>query len=93
MGTRFMNPDFGSKLYSLLFEPYDQFLLDRIKMYTIDAVKKDVRTITVQNILIDTSQREYNLLSIHLEYLIISSTISNNYVYPFVTSGPEPIRY
>jgi phage baseplate assembly protein W len=93
LGTRFMNPDFGSKLYSLLFEPYDDFLLDRIRMYTEDAVKKDVRKITVTNILIDTSERDYNVLKIHIEYVIINTTLSTNFVYPFVYTGPEPIRF
>jgi|WetSurSiteA1Bulk_404760.scaffolds.fasta_scaffold127186_1 uncharacterized protein len=91
LGTRFMNPEFGSKLYSLLFEPYDDFLIDRLKMYTEEAVKKDVRKVTVKNILVDVSERDYNLLKVHLEYEIINTTISSNYVYPFVWS-PEPIR-
>jgi len=88
-GTRFFNPEFGSKLYSLLFEPYDNFLLSRIKTYTLEAVTKDVRTITVQNILIDSSERFNYVLKIHLEYIIINSASTSNYVYPFVMGG-EP---
>jgi phage baseplate assembly protein W len=88
-GVRFFNPEFGSKLYTLLFEPYDDFLLSRIKMYTLDAVTKDVRTITVKNIFIDSSERFSGLLKIHLEYLIVNSAISGNYTYPFVVGG-EP---
>jgi uncharacterized protein len=90
-GTRFMNPEFGSKLYSLLFEPYDDFLVSRIKDFTEEAVRKDVRKISVTKILVDVTERDYNLLKIHLEYKIISTAISSNYVYPFVWS-PEPIR-
>lgn len=92
IGTRFMNPDFGSNLYSLLFEPYDSILIEMLKLYTIEALTKDVHKIQVINIEVDESSKEYNLLNLKISYQIINTPLINNYVYPFVSS-PEPIRY
>ena len=92
LGTRFMNPGFGSKLYSLLFEPYDQILLDSIRIYTIEALTKDVHKIKLINVTTDDTQKEYNLLYISVSYQVINTPTVNNFVYPFVTA-PESTKY
>lgn len=90
-GTRFMNPEFGSELHTLLFEPYDDFLVSSIEQYTMQAVEKDVRKIKIRNIFIDRTEQDYNLLKIGIKYTVINSQVIGNYVYPFVTAG-EPVR-
>jgi uncharacterized protein len=92
LGTRFMNPGFGSKLYSLLFEPYDQILLDSIRMYTVEALVKDVHKIKLITVSTDDSQKEYNLLYVSISYQIINTPTVGNFTYPFVTS-PESTKY
>jgi phage baseplate assembly protein W len=91
LGTRFMNPEFGSELHTLLFEPYDSTLFGLLQKYTIKAIEKDVRKIKLIDTLIDDSLRDYNLLKIGLRYNLINSQVENNFVYPFVTGG-EQIR-
>lgn len=91
LGSRFMNPEFGSELYSLIFEPYDDFLLGTLNRYTVRAIEKDVRKIKLLNVLTDTSEASYNLLKIGLEYQIINSQVNGNFVFPFVIAG-EQIR-
>jgi hypothetical protein len=91
LGTRFMNPEFGSELHTLLFEPYDNFLLDSIETYTTKAIEKDVRKIKLTNLSVDSSEVNYNLLKVSIRYVILNSHTEGNYVYPFVISG-EPIR-
>jgi phage baseplate assembly protein W len=91
LGTRFMNPEFGSNLFTLLFEPYDNILIDAIKINTIQALTKDVHKITLISVVVDSSQQEFNLLSIRISYQIINTPLVGNYVFPWVKS-PEPIR-
>lgn len=90
-GTRFMNPDFGSKLYTLLFEPYDDFLIEQIKFYALEAVERDVRKVKVKVLNVDTSEREYYLLKLVLNYQVANTHVAGVYVYPFTLSG-EPIK-
>ena len=40
IGTRFFLPEFGSKLYTLIFEPNDFILYDLIKRYVKEALEK-----------------------------------------------------
>lgn len=40
IGTRFFLPDFGSKLYTLIFEPNDFILYDLLKRYIKEALEK-----------------------------------------------------
>ena len=91
LGTRFMNPEFGSNLYSLLFEPYDKILMSAIKVTTIEALTKDVHKIQLIEVVVDSSEQEFNLLKIGITYQIISTPLVGNFIFPFVTS-PEPIR-
>ena len=91
LGTRFMNPEFGSELHTLLFEPYDDFLITTIEQYTMQAIQKDVRKVKIKSIYVDRTEQDYNLLKLGIEYVIINSQVTGNYVYPFVTAG-EPIR-
>ena len=91
IGTRFMNPEFGSNLYSLLFEPYDKILMNAIKVTTIEALTKDVHKIQLIEVTVDDSQREFNLLKISIHYQIISTPLVGNFIFPFV-SVPEPTR-
>jgi uncharacterized protein len=91
-GTRFMNPDFGSLLHSLLFEPYDDFLVMQLKYYTLEALQKDVRKIREIVVEVDATQKEYNLLELSIQYVISNTNMSGNYVYPYVHMG-EPMRY
>jgi uncharacterized protein len=92
LGTRFMNPDFGSQLHSLLFEPYDDFLAMQLRYYTLEALQKDVRKISEIVVDVDASQKDYNLLGLSINYLISNTNMPGNYVYPYVHMG-EPIRY
>lgn len=91
IGTRFMNPEFGSELHTLLFEPYDDFLINTIERYTMQAIQKDVRKIKIKAIYTDKTEQDYNLLKVGIEYVVINSQVTGNFVYPFVTAG-EPIR-
>jgi phage baseplate assembly protein W len=90
-GVRFMNPEFGSKLHSLLFEPYDDFLLLRLRLYTVEALEKDIRKIKEVIVDVDTSQKEYHLLQLRIQYIIGNTNLTGNYVYPYIHEG-ESIR-
>lgn len=83
IGSEFFRPEFGSNLASLVFEPYDQVLLDSISYYTIDALQRWEKRIRITNIWFDTSQIDYSQLGIGIMYKIINSQVEGNYVYPF----------
>lgn len=40
IGERWMEPEFGSRIPELLFEPIDQVLVSLARVYTIEAIKR-----------------------------------------------------
>ena len=82
VGTRFFLPDFGSKLYTLIFEPNDFLLYDLIKRYVKEALDKwEPR---INNIIVEPEVEKYeNSVPVYITYTLINTNIKGNYVYPF----------
>ena len=77
IGTRFGRPDFGSMLPLLVFSSIDDVLLQEIDFYTRDALSKWEPRITVEDVKVDSSQQERNLVAIHIFYTIKGVGVSN----------------
>lgn len=84
--SRFFLPDFGSNLYTLLFEPNDEILADSLRVFISDALNKWEKRIILLSVDIVTTVDELNqhLARVNINYRVVSSQQVGNYVYPFV---------
>lgn len=84
-GERFLQPEFGSKLKDLVFEPNDVVLKGLIRHHVIDALKRWEKRITVTDVAFEESpeSKDQNLLLVKISYRIIRSQVLGNLVYPF----------
>ena len=82
IGERFMMPEFGSKLHTLIFEPNNAVFADLADFYIRDALGKWEKRIEVTNVEVKIME-EGNIVPISISYRITNSNIYDNYIYPF----------
>lgn len=81
IGERFFLPEFGSRLYELVFEPNDYIFEDMLKLYIQDALSKWEPRIKVLEVTPDLSKG--NTVPVNIYYNLINTNVTNNYVYSF----------
>lgn len=69
-GERFYNPEFGVNLRKYIFEPNDGFTYTQIKDEIIDAVKKYLPNLKVNDVIIEQSQASEYAARIRIDYTI-----------------------
>ena len=87
LGSRFNNPEFGSNLQTLLFEPLDGVLFQLIELYVTDAIRRWEKRITIQAV--DITEQDEHTLLIKINFIINKTRSLGSYVYPFVRN-PMP---
>jgi phage baseplate assembly protein W len=88
IGERMFNPEFGSRLPELVFEPNDLILQRLLKLYTAEALRRWEKRIQITTIQIQPNLNDNeNSVGIIIEYAIRNSHIRGSYVYPFVRGG------
>jgi phage baseplate assembly protein W len=88
IAERPFNPEFGSRLPELVFEPNDEILKKLLIYYTADALKRWEKRIEVIHVhIIEDYYSDRNTIGINIQYLIRNSHIEGSYVYPFVRDG------
>lgn len=88
IGERMFNPEFGSRLPELVFEPNDTLLQNLLTFYTAEAINRWEKRIELTRVtLIDNYDDDKNVIGISMEYNIRNSHIKGSYVYPFVRDG------
>lgn len=88
VGERVFNPEFGSRLPELVFEPNDAVLHRLLHLYTVEAINRWEKRIQITQVNItDNYNDDANTLGIVIEYRIRNSHIQGSYVYPFVKDG------
>ena len=88
IGERPFNPEFGSRLPELVFEPNDAALQRLLVFYTSDALKRWEKRIEVISVtIIEGLNQDRNEVGVHIEYRIRNSHVRGSYVYPFVLEG------
>ena len=85
LGERFMRPDFGSKLYTLVFEQNAEVLKGLLRYHTVDALRKWEKRIEVLEVTFDDSnfQKDRNTIGIRIRYRLIAAQVEGNMVVPF----------
>lgn len=87
LGERFMTPDFGCDLDSLLFEPIDLDLEQKLEDEIKRAILLYETRINVEEIHF-TPQPEEGIIHINVEYTIRTTNTRTNIVFPFyLTEG------
>lgn len=79
-GSRFMLPEYGSRLDELMFEPNDEVLQDLVKFFIYEALAKWETRIKFQKI--DFTQ-ENEILYCEITYKILKSNEIDSFIYPF----------
>ena len=94
-GERFMLPEFGSRLKSLVFEANDEVLKGLIRHYIVEAIKRWDKRVIVTAVTFDQSTQEIDrhLLPVRISYRVVQTQVEGNLVYPFHREpfqGPAP---
>lgn len=71
LGQRFFVPDFGSRLWSLVFEPNDTVTEQLADRYVREALKTWEPRVRVVKVDYFPDQREENVLRIRITYIIL----------------------
>ena len=88
IGERPMNPEFGSRLYQLVFEPNDLTLKGVLRFYTAEAISRWEKRVKITDIsFIDDYEDDNNTIGIRIEYVIHNTHMRGSYVYPFTLGG------
>jgi Bacteriophage baseplate protein W len=105
-GERVMNPNFGSLLYQLIFEPNDFVLRDLLYLYTVDALARWEKRINVVsiNFPITGDDLENGIVRLQVRYVITATGQSGSFIFPFQrhaesmggldqpnSAGPSPV--
>lgn len=73
-GEKLFNPNFGSRVYSLLFEPLDPFLIDNIQTEILNTIANYEKRVQVTNIECVPDYAN-NAIDVSLEYSIVGLPI------------------
>lgn len=94
LGERVMNPEFGSRLNDLVFEPNDTILKDLAELYIAEALARWEPRIIVESIVPVERETEIsdenNVLYMSITYKIRATGQVGNYVYPIYL---QPMPY
>lgn len=82
-GERLMQPEFGSKLKSLIFEQDDEILADLLNYYITEAILTWEKRVTVIEVAVDSSSvgKDVNLVKVLISYQIITTQTEGNLTY------------
>lgn len=80
-GERFFLPEFGSKLYLLLFEPNDYILRDLLVEYITESLTRWEPRIEI--ISVEPQETDDNTVPVSITFRIKATNMIDNYVYPF----------
>jgi uncharacterized protein len=84
-GERFMNPEFGSHVKDLVFEPNDRVLRGLLRHYIIDAIERWEKRVYVNDVSFDESpeMNDENTILVCISYRVIDTQVAGNLVWPF----------
>jgi uncharacterized protein len=82
-GERLMRPQFGCRIWELLFEPISANLLGQISQAVRDALAQWEPRVTVEDVVPLPDEDEPSLVRIHITYRVRATNDRRNLVYPF----------
>ena len=82
-GERVMRPEFGCRIWDLLFEPVNLATIARMRQAVFDALAQWEPRVHVTDVVIDPDPREHHRLDIAITYVVKATNDARNLVYPF----------
>jgi len=82
-GERVMRPQFGCRIWDLLFEPVNATTLGLMAEYVRDAVSQWEPRVVLDSVVVEPRQHDHATVDILLEYRVKSTNDKRNLVYPF----------
>jgi hypothetical protein len=89
-GERLMRPDFGCRIWDLLFEPVTANLLGLIAEAVRDALARWEPRIVVEEVTPSADADDSALIRINISYRVRATNDRRNLVYPFYVIPHEP---
>lgn len=87
-GERLMRPEFGCRVYDLVFESRDANTANLLKLYVREALNRWEPRIRVTDIRVNYT-REHNKIYSEIDYIVKSTHDERSIVYPFYLMGKE----
>lgn len=82
-GERVMRPQFGCRIWDLLFEPVNANTLGRMAEYVRDALSQWEPRALVDDIVVTPAAGDHSRVDIRIDYRIKATNDKRNLVYPF----------
>ena len=82
-GERLMRPQFGCRIWDLLFEPINANTLGLMSEAVYDAVGRWEPRVELEDVSVNADQRTHGRVLIHIDYRIKSTNDRRNLVFPF----------
>jgi phage baseplate assembly protein W len=82
-GERVMRPEFGCKIWELLFEPINANTLGLMAVAVREALGRWEPRITVEDVVVEPDRRDEGMVMIRISYLVRTTNDRRNLVYPF----------
>jgi len=86
-GERLMQPEYGSRLFDLIFEQNDTLTNQLLYMYTAEALRRWERRIRVTGVSFSTDLSNPNYIGIVINFTVLSTHEEGSYVFPFEKKG------
>jgi len=82
-GERFMRPDFGCKIASLVFEPNLPVLKALLTHHVTESIGKWEKRVALQQVTVNQPIDSPHRIDIYVEFLVLNTQQIGNLVYPF----------
>src|SRR4051812_12318382 len=82
-GERLMRPQFGCRIWDLLFEPVNANTLGLMAEAVRDAVSQWEPRVGIADLVVDPDERDSSRVLIRLTYLVKATNDRRNLVFPF----------
>jgi phage baseplate assembly protein W len=82
-GERVMRPQFGCRIWELLFEPVTPTLYGLMSQAVRDALAQWEPRITVETVDVEQDNRDHSMVRINVSYVVRATNDRRNLVYPF----------
>lgn len=82
-GTRFMMPEYGSRIEELIFEPNDQILESLMRTFVYEAIEEWERRVRFVNITFSYPENQQERIDCRIFYRDLASNEIESFVYPF----------
>jgi phage baseplate assembly protein W len=88
-GERVMRPQFGCRIWDLLFEPVNANTLGRMEQAVRDAIAQWEPRVDLESVVVDPDPAQHNMLLINVALRIRATNDRRNLVFPFYVIPQE----